>query len=154
MVHRERTILSAGLENLVVPSNGFDQDFAFVNRQRRFLALNVLARANRHDADERVPMIRRGDHNGIDVSAVEKLAKVLERCAIMIPVMLIHHLFGAAQMAAVNVAHGKNSGIGLFQIGPKIPTRAVTTGADEANCDLLAGRLSTQNARRDQARQA
>ena len=65
MIHGERTVLGARLKNLAVPPNRLKQNFALVDRQRRFLALNVLARADGHHADKCMPVIRRGDHDGI-----------------------------------------------------------------------------------------
>jgi hypothetical protein len=70
MILRHGAILGAGLKHpLRASAHRLHQHLPLVDRQRGFLALHVLARLERQQADHRVPVVRRADHHGIDVLA-------------------------------------------------------------------------------------
>ena len=74
------TLLAAGLENAFGFAHGFHQSFPFVDRQReRFLTVNILARLERGEIDQRVPMVGRAIDDEMNVIALEQLAEILVR---------------------------------------------------------------------------
>jgi hypothetical protein len=57
MIDGDGAILGAGLKDPAMAADGFDEDLAFVDGERWFLALNILAGAQGEHAHEGVPMV-------------------------------------------------------------------------------------------------
>ncbi len=144
VILRHGTIFGARLKNFFVFADGFDQQFAFINRERRFLALHILARLNRHDADDRVPMVRRGNHHRINVFAREYLPEILRHETIFALVAIVDRLLRAEEMLFIHVARRDDLRILVPQIRPEIPADAMIPRADEADGDaVVRGNLAT-----------
>jgi len=152
MIHRQGAVLRARLKYATLLADCFDQDFAFIDRQRGFFALHILAGARGHNADQRMPMIRRGDHDRVDVLAIEDFAKVFGRRAVFGIVRGIDERFGFAHPEAIDIANRKHPGIGQFEISIKIPGRAVIPGANEADGYFFARSIRAQKASGDEGR--
>ena len=72
--------LRAVLDDPVVLPRGLDGDAAFVDVvAARLLDVDVLARLAAPDGDQRVPVVRRGDRDRVEVLVVEGAADVLDR---------------------------------------------------------------------------
>ncbi len=70
-------LLRARLENNFIVAHGLNDVPALVNREReRLLAVHIFFRLGRPDVDERVPMVRRRLHDGVNVVAFQHLAEV------------------------------------------------------------------------------
>ena len=95
----------ACLKNLAVLANGLDRDLAFVDRQRRLLALDIFARLDRHDAHQHMPMARSGYHHGVDIRASEDIAKVLGGGTVLVAVLLVDLILCVHHTATVHIAH-------------------------------------------------
>ena len=80
--------------------------------RQRLLAIDVLARLRGQDAGDRVPMVRRGNHDGVDVFAFDDLAEVRIRVAALVlgllvgPVTFLDNLFGVVHSLGNDIAHG------------------------------------------------
>ena len=75
---RPAAVHRADLDDLVVASRGLDHPAPLGDRVRgRLLDVHVLARLERPDGGERVPVIRRGDDDAVDVLVIEHAAEIL-----------------------------------------------------------------------------
>ncbi len=73
-------LLRAHLHHALVGGRRLQHPVAFAHHVRqRLLDVDVLARGARQDRHERVPVVGRRDHDGVDVGPVEQLAEVLVR---------------------------------------------------------------------------
>ena len=76
---RPAAVHRADLHDLVVALRGVDHLPAFPHGVRRgLLDVDVLAGLQRPDGRERVPVVRHGDDDGVDVLVVEDAAEVLD----------------------------------------------------------------------------
>ncbi len=76
--------MRANLYNAVVPPGRLDHRPAFHDRHReRLLDINVLAGFASRDRLDRMPVIRRGNHNGIHVFPVQHRAEVFHACHVL-----------------------------------------------------------------------
>ena len=153
VVLRQRAILRAGLENAILFSHGIDEHLAFADGESWLFALDVFAGSSGHDAYQRVPMVRRGDHDGIDVFARDDFAEIFRHGAIFSVVRGIDEGFGLAHAEAIDVANDEDFGIVEFEIMVEIPVCAVLTAADETDGDFLAGSIRAQDFGRDEVRE-
>src|SRR5881628_2450583 len=65
---RPRTPLISHLHHAIIFARGAHHRFSLPRIMRaRFLDINVFARVASHDRRGRMPMIRRGDENGVEV---------------------------------------------------------------------------------------
>ena len=95
-----------------MPPGGFYHGAAFGHAMAdRFFAIDVLASLGRGDAGEGVPMIRRGDDDGIDVLAREQFPKINESGATFVSsvgrcagIMILHHLQGGIAAGGIDIA--------------------------------------------------
>ena len=70
-------LLAADLENDRILGDGVHDLPPFGNAVRqRLLAIDVLPGVGRQDAGDRMPMVRRGDHHGVDLLVGEQFAEV------------------------------------------------------------------------------
>jgi hypothetical protein len=139
MVLRHRAILGTRLEDALGFAHRVHQHLAFVNGQRGLLALHVLARLERHQADQRVPVVWRGDHHGIDILAGQHLVEIPGGKAILVAVVLVHGLLGAEQSAFVDVADREDLGGLLLAVECQVPGGAMIAHPDEPHGDAFAG---------------
>jgi hypothetical protein len=116
-----------------------DEQLPLVDRQCGFLALYVFTGLNCQDANQRVPMIGRGNHHRINVLAREDFAKILGRETILVLVAVVDCLLRAKQAIAVHVARRHHLRVLVAEIRAEIPIHAMITRADEANRDAVVG---------------
>ena len=96
-------LLAAGLENALRVAHGLHEALALVNRQRqRLLAVNILARLERGEVHERVPVVRRAVDDNMHIIALEQLAEIL------VELRLGPSLLGLREVRVVHVAHGEH----------------------------------------------
>ena len=63
---------------------------AFANCQRfRFLAVDIFARPAGGNGDDRVPVIRRGDMDGVDIRTCQQFPEITIGHTAVVPVVLI-----------------------------------------------------------------
>ena len=92
---RNRAVLSAGLKDSAPAAHGLDDAPALVNVERNGLfAIDIFARFDGIDAHEGMPVIGRGDHDGVDVIARQQF-----------PVIIVSGASLAPPVAAVNGVH-------------------------------------------------
>ena len=99
------------------PVDGVAERPALGDRERRrLLQVHVLARFDRGDRDERVPVVRRADHDGVHVLVREQLPVVeVARDAVvglagLLAVVAVDERLGVFHPPAVEVAHGDDPG--------------------------------------------
>jgi hypothetical protein len=139
MIDRHGAIFGAGLEDALVAAHGIDEDLAFVDGEGWLFALDILAGAEGEHADEGMPMIRGGDHHGVDVGRARTSRKSPVIGAIAVEVLFVDDLLGAAHALGVDVADGEDPGIVEVEVTSEVPAGAVIAGADEADGDAVAG---------------
>ena len=140
------TLHAADLENSIVGAHGLHHRPAFQHGMRHgFLAVNILAGPGRRNGHERVPMIRRGDDDGINILPRQQIAEILVGVAAFVGAGIgvlgvggFHGLFRQLQPGAVHIAHGEHADVLARETGVH---QAVTLLADtdEAEGDLFAG---------------
>ena len=82
---RPAAVHRADLDDLAVARLRLDHLAAFPHRVRRgLLDVDVLAGLQRPDRRERVPVIRGGDDDGVDVLVVEDAAHVLDEARLVV----------------------------------------------------------------------
>src|SRR5207245_9956542 len=80
------TALGAVLDDTVVALGGFDGDTAFVDVvTARLLDVDVLARLAGPDGHQRVPVVRSGDRDGVEVLVLQGLADILDNLRLFTP---------------------------------------------------------------------
>ena len=136
---------AANLENSIIGAGGLHHRPAFQHGMRHgFLAINILARPGRRDGHERMPMIRRGNDDGINILPRQQIAEILVGVAAFIraPVGVFgvggfHRLFRQIQPGAVHIAYRQHADVLAREAGMH---QAVTllADADEAERDLFA----------------
>src|SRR5262249_12478998 len=107
--------LRADLTNPLVLAGGRGHQRAFVNVVRRgLLALHVLAVLHRPHGHERVPVVRRGDRDDVDVLVGDNLPDVLFvlRRALLLPLDGLHR---AADHGFIAIADGGDLAIVLAE---------------------------------------
>ncbi len=102
--------------------------------RQRLLAVDVLAGLAGQDGRDRVPVVGRGDHDGVDILAVEHLAEIVVGLR-----LAVGRRLGPPQMRLVHVADRRDPDVrkaleDFEQAGPH------AADADEAQHDRLAGR--------------
>jgi len=129
-------------------------------RQRqRLLAVDVFLGSGRHDARDCVPVVRSGDHHGIDLLKGEQFAEIVERLAafvgilaLLLAVMILDRLLGAIAALGDHVAYGKDLNLFAAKERAQVPAPH-RADADEPEIDPLARRrIGRVEARREQQR--
>src|SRR4030095_14753088 len=73
-------LLTAGLQHALVLAHGFDAELRLADGQREWLlAIHVFARLARFDDQSGVPVIWRGDDDGVDIFARDDLPEIIAR---------------------------------------------------------------------------
>ena len=131
----ERTLVRAVQEDAAVPLDGVAQGPALADgRGERLLAEDVLAGAHRGNRLKDVPVVGRGDDDGVDVAAGEEVAEVLVRGDAG-----AQALAPGLGPALPDVADGDGLGDALLEEVLE-DVAAPAAEADEAQSDPLAGR--------------
>ena len=106
-----RALLGAGLEDLLAAAHGFDEREGLMDVVReRLLAVHVLAGVDRGDGGDGVPVVRRGDDDGVDVLVGDEFAEVgvgratLEGGLLVLAVAFFDGLLGVFAAVGVHVA--------------------------------------------------
>ena len=140
------TLHGAGLQDALVPLDGFDDFHGLVNVVRqRLLAIDVLAGAQRGQRDDRVPVVGRGDANRVNVLAGDEVGKIVVSGAVAVAMEFVHFLLGVVPADGVHVAHRQHARV----LPEKIIQQAarLNAQADKAHGQARAGgRLRRPNA--------
>ena len=128
-------LLATSLDYPVVLAGGVHHGAAIGNGEaERFFAIHILASLAGVHGEERMPMVRGGDHHRIDVLAVEKLAVVAEGNGFS-AVGLQHQVGSLGQAVAINIAYRH----GVFHHRLEVAF-SLGTHADKAQAHPFAGR--------------
>jgi hypothetical protein len=105
----------------------------------RLLQVDVLAGPGRRQRHQHVPVIRRGDEDGVDVVAGNEVAPIGVRGATAVGVVPVGAAFGQSDAAGLGVADGQDACIVL---GEEVPHDgvALVSHADAADGDPVARR--------------
>jgi hypothetical protein len=138
MIFRHSPIFRAGLKHFLVLAHGLDQEFAFVDGKRRFLALHILPGMDGQQADQGVPVIWGRDHHRIDVFSGEDFPEIFSGKAILVLVPVIDRLFGTQQAPAIDIAHRDHARLFVPEVRRQVPADAMVASADEPDGNLVA----------------
>ena len=129
---RGGTLLAASLQDAARLFDDLADLPPFGHKQRkRLLQIDVLPVARRVDGDQRMPMVRNSDDDGVDVARAVQVAEIMVRLAIVVLVLLVDQRLRRRQMAVVNVAHGFHDAIVMLEKRLQI-VRALIRNSDEA----------------------
>src|SRR5262249_48693027 len=129
----------AHLGDAIVLARGGDHGAAFADRVgERLLDEDVLAGAAGGDGGQGVPVVGRGDHDGVDIFDIEQLAEIVEFGG-RLPLRFGYDIGGAIDVGAVNVADGGGSNVRLFEKLVEA-RRALPADPEEAHAGAVAGR--------------
>ena len=133
-----RPLLGADRHDLVVLPRGGDHRLALGDVVADgLLAVDVLAGHHGVDRRQGVPVVGRGDDDGVDVLAVEQLAIVLDGLGVDAP-GLLHLRGGLGGVAVVDVGRGDELDLLVREEGLHHVVAAVAR-ADQGEPDLLVG---------------
>ena len=103
---------SPGLKHPFGPADRIPDLPPFIDRYpQRLLAVHVLPRLGRGRGDQRMPMVLRGDHHGVDVLAGQQLAIVAIDLAILVAIVVVHDPLGPLAAVFVRVAYGDHAAV-------------------------------------------
>jgi len=105
------TLLAADLQDAAVLTHRFAKLLSFINGQRhRFFEVNVFAGLAGGDSDDRMLVIRRGDHDRVDIGTRQQLLIIFVQVDLaffaVIGVVFLHALIEAGAFHVVDVAAG------------------------------------------------
>src|SRR5262245_21119771 len=119
-------LLAAGLQNASRFAHGFGQAFAFINGEREwFFAVDILAGLDGSEVHQRVPVIRRGVDDHVNVLVLEQLAEVVVNLR---SAMLLGNF---ARMLLIHVANRDDlaEASGVLGVAAAHPARAYLANA-------------------------
>ena len=99
-----------------------------------------------------MPMVRGRDHDDIKVVALNHLAEVLARHAVIVAMVLVDDRLGLPGPRLVHVADRQGDRLGLVLEGPQVSPGPLQAHADEAEGDLVRRRVLAQQTGRDDER--
>jgi hypothetical protein len=139
------SLLAAGLEDPLVFPRDLDAALALGERQRQGLfAIDVLARLHRLDGRDHMPVLRRGDANGVDVLPPDQIAEVRVGGADMgrglALIGLLDAPLGVLSTRSVHLADGQRLDVAKAQQLVKMVVIGHFAAADEPDRDPLTGR--------------
>ena len=105
---------------------------------QRFFAVDILAGVDSFDRLDGMPMIRRGDANGVDVLAINDLAIVVVRLAVLVLVTLVGAITGGVAAGGVTVGNRNGNHVGIGH-KPVLQPAVLNPHADESNGDFVVG---------------
>ncbi len=134
--------LSAGLDDALVFSRGLDHPPAFAHVVAdRLLDIDVLARLACPDRRQGVPVVGRGDRDGVDRFVVEQAANVLHDLGRRLGISF-DHLGPAAGRAEINVADRRDAHVlEMAPAGDVVPAPAVDAAHRHPHGVVRPGRL-------------
>ena len=146
----ERTLLRAVLEDRSILVDRGAQSLVLLDAQaQRLLAIHVLARAHCRQRDRHVPVIGRGDHDGVDVVACQDFAKIVVRFAAFRAVAFVHHRRAGLAPILERIADGQHLALVHAQ-EPAEQSAALTADTNVGGGDAFAGRVCAQQDARGQ----
>ena len=138
------TLLGAGLQDALIATHGVDEGERLVDVVgERLFTIDVFASIQCSDGDEGVPMVRRGDDDGVDVLALQQLAEVgigfttFEAGIFVLAIAFFDSLFGEFSAVGIDVADGHDLDFFAAQEAAEV-TAVHFTHADESECEALA----------------
>ena len=153
---RRRALLASDLKDTSRSVHGVAERTPFRNRQRGgLLQIEVLARFDRIDRDERVPVIWRADDDGVHVLVRQQLAIVricrhaVVRFAGLLRVLLVDQRLRILHAFAVQIAHRHDSRDVVPPDARQVMTAGDAPGAYRTNVDAIARREGPEHRRRD-----
>jgi len=124
--------LGADLHDPARSAHGLDDRETFVDLVRhRLLHVNILARLAGPDGLQSMPMVGRGDGDGVDGLVVENLAHILEALRRLLPAGF-HALYETGHVRLVDIRNGHQLHVGQ---GCPFPEVAATAASTPHNCD-------------------
>ena len=117
--------------------DGFDDVLLFDNGAgQRFFAIDVLAAPQGLGGDQFVPVIRHGQHDGVNVVARHHFAVIVAGLAVLVFIKLVDFVDGALQMAPVQIAGGNHLAVlGVQKLIGVV--RPLPAPADHAEVDAV-----------------
>ena len=158
---RRRALLAANLKNAPGCVDRVAQLPSLGDGQRGgLLQVHVLAGAHGGYCDQRVPVIRRADDDGVDVAIGEQLAVVavrpdaVERLSRRPGVVAVHQHACVLDALRVHIAHGDDLRLRMLPdtrqvVGPRDAPRP-----DRCHVDTVAGRGAAEHRRRNDGGEA
>ena len=133
-------LLGAELKNAFLAMDFLSQGPVFGEVEAHGLfEIDILAGADGGQGGEHVPVIGRGDENGVNVLTSEQLAEVGVGGAVFVLVVLIDAVAGLFEVLFHDVADGDDPGVFLVQEIAHVPL-PLRADADAADDNAAAGR--------------
>ncbi len=143
--------MGSDLHDAVVLAGSVDHRAAFHERDRqRLLDVDVLARLAGGDHLDRVPVVGGGDHDGVDVLAIEQDSKILDAGDVAFELRnpgnplaqtgesRVEPIVGAGQVRLIDIAQGDDLGVGMSE-EPSEELAAAVADADKAKPQPIVG---------------
>ena len=144
---RAGPLLRAVLEHIAIPLDGLAQgDVPLHAQTERLLDVHILARPRRGQGGRHVPVVGRGDDNGVDVVAGEQLAEVRVRGGELALVLLVDPGDRAVAATLERVGDGDAAAALQSQKAAQNPP-AASAHADVPHRDAVARGISAENRR-------
>ena len=138
-----RPLLAAHLQDAVVPAHGLAELLALVNGQRhRLLEVDILSGAAGGDRDDRMLVVGRGDHDGVDIVAREQVLIVFVKVYLaflpLVGIVFFHAFLETLALDVVHVASGKHlHAVDRQETGQQV--HRLLPEADKADVDRVGG---------------
>ena len=119
------------------------------NRPReRFLTVNVNTSLGRRNRRQRVPVVGQSQRHDVEIAAIDELAEIQIRHAILVAIAIVDDLLGFLATVAVHVANGDSLNL-TFPEKPLQVTLPHRSRADGSEDDPLARRhtFASENTR-------
>jgi len=139
MIDGNRTVFSGGLEDAAVTFDRVAENATFPNSESGFFTANILAGFDGGKRHRHVPMIRRSDHDGVDIIAGNDIAEIIVGGAVFIVVFLVGDFAGSITIVGIHITNREYLRIGLGEEAAQIDRGTVTADADTADGDPIAG---------------
>ena len=135
----QHTLAAAG-DNTAVASGRGDHQRALSQRERlRLLQIDVLPSAAGGDCHDGVPMVGRGDVNGVDVVAGKQFSEIDVRCAVGVGILAVDAALALVPPLLPYIADGDILHVGPTEERVLIP-RAHVADTDAPHHDPVASR--------------
>ena len=135
----QHTLAAAGDDAAIAAGRG-DHQRAFPQRERlRLLQIDVLPSAAGGDRHDGVPVVGRGDVDGVDIIAGEQFAEIDICCAVAVGILAVDPLLAFIPPLFSHVADGDILHVGAAEEGVLV-AGAHVADADATHHDPVAGR--------------
>ena len=133
-------LLTAGLEHDAVLRGRLDDELGLPQGQgQRLLAVHVLLRGARGEDLVGVPVVRRRDHDGVDVLSPDQLLVVRGRPARRVAMVLVHPPLGVGEARGVDLAEGGHAEPGVVQERAREEPTSADPDTDHADAHGVLG---------------